>query len=146
MPKQATKTTRTRRYRITKKRPRKQTAQFKIDRGKYEQTITLRFPENTQLRDSEIEKGDVNPNLHKIWCGNACIAVYLDTQNRFERGFVYGKDNEHCGTFEKHDLKNAFCKFGDLLKLLKNPNGYSTVVYRKGDKAFKRIIKKKRKK
>lgn len=119
----------TRRYRLTKKRPRSQKAIFKLDRGKVEQTITLFFPPSTQVRSHENQK-EPNPNLFRINFGQISLIYYKDSK----RGFVYDKDSTYCGSYEKHDLKHLFHQIGALLLTEKNKNGYCTVYTNKKQK------------
>jgi len=120
--KRATKITKTRHYRVTKKNPQSQKLILKIDRGAIEQTISLFFPPNTEVKDHESTK-EPNPNLIRINFGQTSLIFYLDT----EKGFVYDKDKLFSGSFEKHDLIYLYSRIGQLIRRLKKPIGYSTV-------------------
>jgi len=87
---------------------------FKIDRGNVEQTISLFFPPNTQIRDTESQK-EPNPDLVRINFGELSLVYY----KKDKHGFVYDKNRIYCGAFEKHDLKYLFTRIGQLLKAIK---------------------------
>jgi hypothetical protein len=112
------KITKTRRYRLTKKNPRRAIASINLDLGNVEQQIAVSFPQNSQIINVEIPK-EKNPELRTIYLGNVKLAWYLDSK----RGFVYDEKGLYCGRFEKHDLKNLFWQIGDLLKVEKNRKG-----------------------
>lgn len=116
--KRATKVTRTRPYHLTKRHPRSQKAIFLLDRGNVEQQITLHFPNKTEIKDVEKSK-ESNPMLRSIHIGSACLIWYLDG----DKGFVYDKDGTYCGSYLKHDLKNAFYRIGALLKEINHKKG-----------------------
>jgi hypothetical protein len=118
MPKKATKITKTRRYRTTKKHPKRPVAMMKMDMGKVEQQIALVFPENSKYINVEIPK-EKNPNLIKIFIGGIKLAWYLDEK----KGFIYDENGIYLGALEKHDLKKAFWKIGQILKLEKIRKG-----------------------
>jgi hypothetical protein len=118
MPKRATKTTKTRHYRITKKHPKRPKAIMVMDMGKVEQQIALTFPENSQYLNVEIPK-ERNPNLITFRISNLKFAWYLEDK----KGFIFDENGIWLGNLEKHDLKNAFFKIGNLLKLVKNRKG-----------------------
>jgi hypothetical protein len=118
MPKRATKTTKTRRYRITKKHPKRPKAIMVMDMGKVEQQIALTFPENTRYINVEIPK-ERNPDLITFRISNLKFAWYLEDN----KGFIFDEHGIWLGNLEKHDLKNAFFKIGNLLKLVKNRKG-----------------------
>jgi len=114
MSKRATKTTKTRRYRITKKHPKRPVALMKMDLGKVEQQIALTFPENSKYLNVEIPK-ERNPDLFKIYFGNIKICWYFDEK----KGFVYDENGLWLGSFDKQDLKKLFFKIGTILKIEK---------------------------
>jgi hypothetical protein len=118
MPKKATKITKTRRYRLTKKHPRRPKAIMVMDMGKVEQQIALVFPENSKYINVEIPK-EKNPDLITFRISNLKFAWYLEDN----RGFIFDENGLWLGNLEKHDLKNAFFKIGALLKLVKNRKG-----------------------
>jgi hypothetical protein len=118
MKKRATKTTKTRRYRITKKHPRRPKAIMVMDMGKVEQQIALTFPENARYINVEIPK-EKNPDLFKIYFGNIRICWYFNEK----KGFIFDENGIWLGSYEKHDLKKLFCKIGTILKIEKNRKG-----------------------
>jgi hypothetical protein len=115
MPKRATKTTKTRHYRITKKHPKRPKAVMIMDLGKVEQQIALTFPENSQYLNVEIPKTR-NPDLFKIYFGNIKICWYFDEK----KGFVFDENGLWLGSYDKQDLKKLFFKIGRLLRLEKS--------------------------
>lgn len=120
----AVKTTHTRRYRFSKKIPRRIKQVTVLDYGNVEQQIRLSFPNNSgAISNLEIKK-EKNPNLIRFLIGECSLVFYKDT----EKGFVYDKLKFFSGTFEKHDLKQLYSKLGAFFRTQKNAKGYSTVV------------------
>jgi hypothetical protein len=109
-----TKITKTRRYRISKKHPKRPVALMRMDLGQVEQQIAIHFPQNSKYINVEIPK-EKNPDLIKIFIGGIKLAWYLDEK----KGFIYDENGLYLGAFEKHDLKKAFWKIGQILKLEK---------------------------
>jgi hypothetical protein len=116
--KRITKVTRTRHYRLTKKHPKRSLALLKLDHGDIEQQIAVFFPEKSQYLNVQIPK-EKNPDLFSIRMGDLKIVFYTNEN----KGFFYDENGMFLGRYEKHDLKNAFFKFGSILKLLKKQNG-----------------------
>jgi hypothetical protein len=114
----ATKITKTRRYRTTKKHPRRTWVNLNFDLGNVEQQIGVSFPKNSQIINAEIPK-EKNPDLRTIYLGNVKFAWYSNDK----KGFVYDEKGFYCGRYEKHDLKNLFWQIGDILKAEKNRKG-----------------------
>jgi len=123
----ATKTTKTRRYRYTKRIARRPTATFTIDRGNVEQVITLHFPEKAIFEEKEIPK-ERNPNAVRIRIGDNVLVYY----KKDEKGFIYDSRQNLCGRFDRFDVKRAFVRIGGLLKEIKTQNTYSTILRRGG--------------
>jgi hypothetical protein len=113
-----TKTTHTRKYRLSKKNPKKLAMVLKMDLGKYEQQIRVFAPQKTQISNLEIPK-EHNPNLISFNIGDCKLAYYLDGK----KGFVYDKLGMFLGAFEKHDLINLYHKIGAFLKTQKSEKG-----------------------
>jgi len=118
MQQRATKTTKTRRYRLLKRHPRRPKAVMIMDLGNVEQQIALTFPQNSKYINVEIPK-EKNPDLITFKISNLKFAWYL----KDKKGFIFDENGIWLGNIEKHDLKNAFFKIGALLRLVKNRNG-----------------------
>jgi hypothetical protein len=118
MTKKATKTVKTRPYRITKKHPKRPKVVMTMDLGRVEQQIALTFPENSKIIDVEIPK-ERNPNLITFRISNLKFAWYLEDK----KGFIFDENGMWLGNLERHDLKIAFFKIGALLKKIKKQNG-----------------------
>jgi hypothetical protein len=118
MPTRATKTTKTRRYRLTKKHPKRPKAVMIMDLGKVEQQIALTFPENSKFINVEIPK-ERNPDLISWRFGDIKFSYYY----KDKKGFIYDENGIYLGGFEKHDLKRLFWKIGDVLRFVKNRKG-----------------------
>jgi hypothetical protein len=116
--KRASKITKTRKYRETKKHPRRPRAVMRMDFGRVEQQISLVFPENSKYLNVEIPK-EPNPNLISWRFGDLKFAWYI----KEKKGFVYDADGIFLGKFLRHDLKYLFFKIGSILRLLKNQKG-----------------------
>lgn len=82
-----------------------------MDRGNVEQTISIVFPENSQIRSTEYEK-ERNPSLITINFGGMKICWRIDLR----KGAVFDCDGIYCAGFDKHDLKRAFARFGAILR------------------------------
>ena len=100
-----------RKYRRHKRRVNKPRAIIRVDRGQMEETISLVFPEKSQVTYT-VNPKEPNPDLYRINFGQMSLIYYKDSK----RGFVYDKDRVYCGTFEKHDLKHLFSRIGAVLK------------------------------
>lgn len=112
--KRATKIIKTRRYKSTKRHPRRPRAVLKMDLGTIEQQIALIFPENSKILNVPIPK-ERNPNRTDFTLGTVRLSFYLDE----EKGFVFDSDGIYVGKFSKIDLKKAFFWIGRLLLALK---------------------------
>jgi len=112
--KRATKVVKTRRYKITKRHPRRPRAVIKMDLGEIEQQIALIFPENAKYLNVSIPK-EKNPNRIDFALGDIRLVFYLDE----EKGFVYDSDGIYLGKFSKIDLKKVWFQISRLLLALK---------------------------
>jgi len=112
--KRATKVVKTRRYKITKRHPRRPRAVIKMDLGEIEQQIALIFPENAKYLNVSIPK-EKNPNRIDFTLGDIRLVFYLDE----EKGFVYDSDGIYLGKFSKIDLKKVWFQISRLLLALK---------------------------
>ena len=112
--KRATKVVKTRRYKITKRHPKRPRAVLKMDLGTVEQQIALIFPENAKYLNVSIPK-ERNPNRIDISLGTVRLSFYLDE----EKGFVFDSDGVYVGKFSKIDLKKAWFLISRLLLALK---------------------------
>lgn len=112
------KTTHTRRYRLSKKNPKRLTFLMKLDLGKVEQQIRVFAPQKSEVSNLEIPK-EKNPNLVSFRIGTSTLAYYMDSQ----KGFIYDKLGFWSGSFEKHDLLNLYSKIGTFLKEIKTQKG-----------------------
>ena len=116
--KKATKIEKERFYRKDKRYPKRADVKIAFDTGISEKVISIRFPEKTEIQETEHEMKH-NPNLWKLNLGNVTIVYYLDS----DKGFVYDCDGNYCGAFEKHDLKNAFKSIGAFLRYVLKRKG-----------------------
>jgi hypothetical protein len=113
-----TKTTKTRRYRLTKRIAKRPVAIMRFDRGNVEQQISLSFPENSVNINVDIPK-EKNPNLVTIRMNDLKFCIYLDSG----KGFVYDLNGIYLSRFAKHDLKGFYSKIGRFLKAIKTQKG-----------------------
>jgi len=104
----------TRRYKITKRHPKRPRAVLKMDLGTVEQQIALIFPENAKYLNVSIPK-EKNPNRIDFTLGDIRLVFYLDE----EKGFVYDSDGIYLGRFSKIDLKKVWYQISRLLLALK---------------------------
>jgi len=116
--KKITKIEKERFFRKDKRYPKRANVTISYDTGISEKTISVRFPEEKQVSETESDFRQ-NPNLWKLYLGNTTVVYYLDT----DKGFVYDCDGNYCGRFEKHDLKNAFGQIGLFLKTVRKQKG-----------------------
>jgi hypothetical protein len=116
-------------YRRHKRRVNKPRAIIRVDRGQIEETISLVFPEKSQVTYTSTPK-EPNPDLIRINFGQLSLIYYISTK----RGFVYDKDRMYSGSFELHDLKHLYSRIGVSFKALKIVYGYSTSTTNKRKK------------
>jgi hypothetical protein len=104
----------TRNYRKDRTRPKRGKASIKLDYGQFEKELEVTFPKNAQITERFHDKRP-NPDIETIWCGRVVLKYYKTDG----KGFIYGMDGTFAGGFEKHDLRRAWKRIGDLLKKIK---------------------------
>jgi hypothetical protein len=122
MQKRATKTTKTRHYRITKRHPKRPEITIKEDLGDAELIEKITFPDITRTQTA-IPK-EKNPNIFWLWKYPIRIIIYKDT----EKGFIYDLDKNFSGTFEKHDLKKLYSRIGQFFRAEKKAKRISNLL------------------
>jgi hypothetical protein len=121
-----TKVTKTRRYRITKKNPRRARAIFKIDKGNVEQQTSIIYPKGVEIVDVEIPK-EKNENLRTVHFSKMKICVYLEEKinvcsnkkRKLEKGYIYDSDGIFFSSFRLNDIKMLYHDIGAIMKEIK---------------------------
>jgi hypothetical protein len=121
----ASQTVKIRKYRIIKKRRISPTIQIKHDLGEYEELTTIKMPIGAEI-ETVIKGHNPNPNLIKIRIGEITCVTYKN----LNKWFWYDKNGNYAGESLDHDIKNAFTRFGQILKALKKLKRilYSTIT------------------